>query len=331
MNRRVAEKLNVAVLGSSSHGAVIADAIERSASAAPAGLPRWKTRASAESLPLQDSGQHRRRSRPDAPAEARRAGDRHRRQLNRAERSKPSERGPGDSVSQRLPPVGRGGRPGRVGRGRRRTRRMRRELRLDDRRLCILNTSCSIDHDCRLGDYVSLAPQTSGGNVEIGDYAAICLAPADHPSYTHRPHRVIGPGSTVLEHVPCRVTAYGTPARIIRPRRDQRRLPCYRRRGVPTGRPIGTRDSRKTQEASGGPRTMNNDNGPAKPARIYISPPHMSAQDRELLLRRSIRTGSLHGAASRGLRNGNSREDGRRTRGHLVQRHGRPAPGDGCC
>ena len=29
---------------------------------------------------------------------------------------------------------------------------------------------------------------------------------------------------------------------------------------------------------------MNNDNRPAKPARIYISPPHMSAQDRELLL-----------------------------------------------
>ncbi len=84
---------------------------------------------------------------------------------------------------------------------------------------CILNTSCSIDHDCRLGDYVSVAPQAcAGGNVEIGDYSAICLGARVIHQIRIGAHSVIGAGSTVMDHVPSRVTAYGTPARIIRPR-----------------------------------------------------------------------------------------------------------------
>ncbi len=84
---------------------------------------------------------------------------------------------------------------------------------------CILNTGCSIDHDCRLGDYVSVAPQAcAGGNVEIGDYSALCLGARVIHQIRIGAHSVIGAGSTVMDHVPSRVTAYGTPARVIRPR-----------------------------------------------------------------------------------------------------------------
>ncbi len=85
---------------------------------------------------------------------------------------------------------------------------------------CILNTGCSVDHDCRLGDYVSLAPQAcAGGNVDIGDYSAVCLGARVVHRIRIGPHSVVGAGSTVLKHVPARVTVYGTPARVIRPRK----------------------------------------------------------------------------------------------------------------
>jgi sugar O-acyltransferase (sialic acid O-acetyltransferase NeuD family) len=84
---------------------------------------------------------------------------------------------------------------------------------------CILNTSCSIDHDCRLGDYVSVAPQACvGGNVSVGDYAAICLGARVIHQIHIGEHSVIGAGAVVLKHVPSHVTAYGTPARIVRSR-----------------------------------------------------------------------------------------------------------------
>jgi sugar O-acyltransferase (sialic acid O-acetyltransferase NeuD family) len=84
---------------------------------------------------------------------------------------------------------------------------------------CILNTSCSVDHDCRLGDYVSVAPQACvGGNVRIGDYAVVCLGARVIHQIHIGAHTVIGAGSTVLRDVPSHVTAYGTPARVVRSR-----------------------------------------------------------------------------------------------------------------
>ena len=69
----------------------------------------------------------------------------------------------------------------------------------------------------RLPLYV--APQAcAGGNVEIGDYSAICLGARIIHRVRIGAHAVIGAGATVLKHVPARVTAYGTPARIIRSR-----------------------------------------------------------------------------------------------------------------
>ena len=220
MNRRVAEKMNVAVLGGSSHGAVIADAIERSASLRLLGFLDGKRGLGEKVSRYKILG-----SIEDVPALMRRQklaglvigiGD----NWTRAREVKairavapqiqfPNVFHPSAVVAGQVA-WGEGNvvLAGCV---------VNCGSTIGD--FCILNTSCSIDHDCRLGDYVSLAPQAcAGGNVEIGDYAAICLGARIIHRIRIGAHTVVGAGSTVLKHVPSRVTAYGTPARIIRPR-----------------------------------------------------------------------------------------------------------------
>ncbi len=84
---------------------------------------------------------------------------------------------------------------------------------------CILNTNCSVDHECSVGDFASVAPRAClGGNVTVGEFAAVSLG----ASVIHRvrvgPHAVVGAGATVVRDVPANVVAYGTPARVVRPR-----------------------------------------------------------------------------------------------------------------
>ena len=86
---------------------------------------------------------------------------------------------------------------------------------------CILNTNCSLDHDCILGSFVSFAPNScAGGNVEVGDYTAVCLG----ANVIHRirigPHTVVGAGSTVLNDISANSVAFGTPARTVRNRSE---------------------------------------------------------------------------------------------------------------
>ena len=43
-------------------------------------------------------------------------------------------------------------------------------------RLCIINTSSSVDHDCVVSDFASLAPGViTGGNVKVGELSAISI------------------------------------------------------------------------------------------------------------------------------------------------------------
>ncbi len=84
---------------------------------------------------------------------------------------------------------------------------------------CILNTRASVDHDCLLEDYASLAPgATTGGSVRIGRFAAVCLGAAIIHGVNIGEHAVIGAGATVVSDIPGFVVAYGTPARVIRTR-----------------------------------------------------------------------------------------------------------------
>ncbi|MCB1949763.1 acetyltransferase [Nitrosomonas sp.] len=81
----------------------------------------------------------------------------------------------------------------------------------------IINTSSSLDHDCVLGDFASIAPGcTVGGSVEIGHYSFIGLG----ANIVHNIHigdfTVVGAGSTVLNDLPDQSVAYGTPAKVVR-------------------------------------------------------------------------------------------------------------------
>jgi sugar O-acyltransferase (sialic acid O-acetyltransferase NeuD family) len=84
---------------------------------------------------------------------------------------------------------------------------------------CIINTKASIDHDCVIEDFVSLAPGvTLGGNVNIGKHSVISLGSSVIHSIKISEHTVIGAGSTVLHDIESPVIAYGTPAKVIRRR-----------------------------------------------------------------------------------------------------------------
>ena len=85
---------------------------------------------------------------------------------------------------------------------------------------CILNTNASLDHDSVMKDFSSIAPRvTTGGNCEIGDYAAVGIgAVLSHGVHIGK-HVVIGASATVLKNIDPFKVAYGTPARIIHDRK----------------------------------------------------------------------------------------------------------------
>lgn len=88
-------------------------------------------------------------------------------------------------------------------------------------RFCIINTSASIDHECVLCDYSSIAPgAVLGGRVSVGEYSAVCLGARIIHERRIGPSVVIGTGATVLADIAGNAVAYGTPARVIRPRRN---------------------------------------------------------------------------------------------------------------
>lgn len=84
---------------------------------------------------------------------------------------------------------------------------------------CILNTKSSVDHDCAIRDFVTIAPNaTTGGNVKIGDFSTVSLGANIIHSREIGIHTIIGAGSNVLSDIGSYAVAYGTPARVIRSR-----------------------------------------------------------------------------------------------------------------
>jgi sugar O-acyltransferase (sialic acid O-acetyltransferase NeuD family) len=85
---------------------------------------------------------------------------------------------------------------------------------------CILNTAASIDHDNVIERFCSIAPgATTGGNVKLGEFSVLSLRSGVIHGRAIGKHTVVGAGATVLHDLPDYVVAYGTPARVIRPRK----------------------------------------------------------------------------------------------------------------
>jgi sugar O-acyltransferase (sialic acid O-acetyltransferase NeuD family) len=81
----------------------------------------------------------------------------------------------------------------------------------------ILNTRCSVDHECLIGSFAHIAPGvTLGGNVTIGARTLIGLGASVMPGRRIGANAIIGAGAVVVHDIPDDVVAVGVPARIQR-------------------------------------------------------------------------------------------------------------------
>ena len=88
-------------------------------------------------------------------------------------------------------------------------------------KFCIVNTGSSLDHDCALSDFSSLAPGVfAGGRVKIGECSAIGVGVSISHRISIGSHSLVGTGAAVFRDIPDLVVAYGNPAKVRRPRRE---------------------------------------------------------------------------------------------------------------
>ena len=87
------------------------------------------------------------------------------------------------------------------------------------RQFCILNTSSSIDHDCEMDAFSSIAPRVvTGGNVKIGLGSAVSIGATINHGVIIGDDVVIGANSYVNKKVESNVVAYGSPCKYVRKR-----------------------------------------------------------------------------------------------------------------
>lgn len=81
-------------------------------------------------------------------------------------------------------------------------------------RATILNTRCSVDHECSIGDGVHIAPgAVLAGCVSVGDGAFIGPGAVVTSRCRIGRDAIVGAGAVVLKDVPDGATVYGVPAR----------------------------------------------------------------------------------------------------------------------
>jgi sugar O-acyltransferase (sialic acid O-acetyltransferase NeuD family) len=80
----------------------------------------------------------------------------------------------------------------------------------------ILNTACTIDHDCVLEDGVHVSPGANlAGNVNIGERTWIGIGSAVREGVRVGRDCIIGAGAAVVSDLPDGATAVGVPARVL--------------------------------------------------------------------------------------------------------------------
>ena len=81
----------------------------------------------------------------------------------------------------------------------------------------ILNTGCSIDHDCVLGDAVHISPGVRlAGGVHVGDLSWVGIGASVRQLVRIGVRVIVGAGSTVVCDVPNDLTVAGVPAKRMR-------------------------------------------------------------------------------------------------------------------
>lgn len=86
---------------------------------------------------------------------------------------------------------------------------------------CIINTSSSIDHDCKIENYVNIGPGSHlAGNVTIGELSDLGAGTIVIPNKKIGKRCIIGAGAVVISDIPDDSVAVGVPAKIISPKSD---------------------------------------------------------------------------------------------------------------
>ena len=81
---------------------------------------------------------------------------------------------------------------------------------------CVLNTNSSLDHDCKMGDYSSLAPNSAvGGDCSIGSFSYVGIGASVFHGVSIGSNCIIGGGSIVTSHTQSNATYYGIPAKLV--------------------------------------------------------------------------------------------------------------------
>ena len=78
----------------------------------------------------------------------------------------------------------------------------------------VCNVSCTVEHDCRFKDYVTLSPGVNiSGNVSLGECVTIGTGASVIQGITVGDNTTIGAGAAVIRDIPSDCTAVGVPAR----------------------------------------------------------------------------------------------------------------------
>lgn len=84
---------------------------------------------------------------------------------------------------------------------------------------CVINSGAIIEHDCTMQDHSSIAPRSViCGESSIGFCSFVGAGVIINEKIQIGNHTFIGSGSTVVSNIPSSVLAYGSPAKIRRPR-----------------------------------------------------------------------------------------------------------------
>jgi sugar O-acyltransferase (sialic acid O-acetyltransferase NeuD family) len=87
-------------------------------------------------------------------------------------------------------------------------------------KFCIINTQSSVDHECNMMDFSSLAPNAStGGAVKIGYRSAISIGAVVKQGLQIGDDSILGANSYLNKNLTNNKVAYGTPAKEVRVRK----------------------------------------------------------------------------------------------------------------
>lgn len=82
---------------------------------------------------------------------------------------------------------------------------------------CIINTAAVIEHDCSIDDFSHICPNVAlAGGASVGTKSWVGIGSQVKQLVTIGDSCLIGAGSTVVKNIPDNVTAFGSPAVVIK-------------------------------------------------------------------------------------------------------------------